>query len=334
MTYTPDKDTSWSALFSGGFAAPGIKIELKSLIGKKEYNAGVYSYDSNIGVDRGLEINPLSLLGMLGPVKSKALTGIGQFFGNYEIQVSEYMNIVLGNQLVLERSSVSFDTNREYSKAIKGSVIAILVSMALADIAVVMSISYGLKENDLGAKILVGAQHIVFSVLLVVFHILESYGTEAPAIVFGLVQTLTNRIDNLKILISNNAHVPDILNPLLTQARATNLITISKAVITNTNKAIANAEKILNTLSQNIPQNPGCWVARAVYGPENPRWVQFREWLFGSGPVPEMRTPLQRAYMLHGEKVARFVGKSTALRWSLRLVMDLVLFIHRKKTSE
>jgi len=28
-----------------------------------------------------------------------------------------------------------------------------------------------------------------------------------------------------------------------------------------------------------------CWVARAVYGDDNPRWMLFRSWLFGEAPA-------------------------------------------------
>lgn len=47
-----------------------------------------------------------------------------------------------------------------------------------------------------------------------------------------------------------------------------------------------------------------CWVARAVYGFENPRWLRFRRWLMFKAPVW-----LLRFYNRYGERFARWLNK-------------------------
>jgi hypothetical protein len=338
MAFTPDPETTWSAGFAGALANPGVKIDLSGLIGKFDYNAAVYSYQSIIGVERGFEFNPVSLLGLLGP--NKKVSGIASFVGNYEVQVSEYMTITLGNNLSLERSRISFSTNREYRTGVKAVVSAILIVMALADIAVVYGIRYGLNDNDSGAKLFVGIQQGVYSVSLIVLHYLETIGVEADAKLRDLVDQLNARITNLNIFITNNSNLVDILNPLLTNNRIQNLINIANSTLASSKKAIKMANDAIKvTVVQAAPiPNPGggggCWVARAVYGPENPRWILFRKWLFGNGPNLEARTFLQRLYLRHGQSFARIVERSLILRKSMRIMMDLVLWTNRRNIEE
>lgn len=65
------------------------------------------------------------------------------------------------------------------------------------------------------------------------------------------------------------------------------------------------------------PSAPECWVARAVYGAENPRWLLFRGWLRNDAP-----RWFARAYLRHGERVGRVVARSGLLRRALRPLMD------------
>ncbi len=64
----------------------------------------------------------------------------------------------------------------------------------------------------------------------------------------------------------------------------------------------------------------GCHIARAVYGVENPKWRQFRSWLFTSAPVS-----LLVAYLNHADQLAPLL--TTAQKADLRLSMDAVLRI-------
>ena len=60
-----------------------------------------------------------------------------------------------------------------------------------------------------------------------------------------------------------------------------------------------------------------CWVAREVYGEDNPKWLQFREWVIGYSP-----NWFYKAYSKYGEKVAKVVAKVPALKLVIRPFMD------------
>jgi hypothetical protein len=60
-----------------------------------------------------------------------------------------------------------------------------------------------------------------------------------------------------------------------------------------------------------------CWVAREVYGEEDPRWVQFRTWLLNDAPKW-----LLNLYIKHGEWFAGVVRKAPILKRALRPLMD------------
>ena len=75
-------------------------------------------------------------------------------------------------------------------------------------------------------------------------------------------------------------------------------------------------------------QNPGlfnylqlgaslCWVAREVYGEDDPKWLQFREWVIGYSP-----NWFYKAYSKYGEKVAKVVARVPALKLVIRPFMD------------
>jgi hypothetical protein len=60
-----------------------------------------------------------------------------------------------------------------------------------------------------------------------------------------------------------------------------------------------------------------CWVARAVYGPDNPAWLEFRAWLLGRAPAW-----LQSLYIAYGPRLAPVVARSPWLKAALRPLMD------------
>jgi hypothetical protein len=64
----------------------------------------------------------------------------------------------------------------------------------------------------------------------------------------------------------------------------------------------------------------GCWVARAVYGPDNPRWLLFRHWLFTRSPVW-----IKDVYLAHGEAFAGWLQDKPACKAGIRLLMDAVI---------
>jgi hypothetical protein len=60
-----------------------------------------------------------------------------------------------------------------------------------------------------------------------------------------------------------------------------------------------------------------CWVAREVYGEDDPKWLQFREWVIGYSP-----DWFYKAYSKYGENVAKVVAKVPALKLIIRPYMD------------
>jgi len=60
-----------------------------------------------------------------------------------------------------------------------------------------------------------------------------------------------------------------------------------------------------------------CWVAREVYGAENPRWIEFREWMFGDAPKW-----LSSLYLRFGERIAKFISNKPMLKNIIRKWMD------------
>ena len=60
-----------------------------------------------------------------------------------------------------------------------------------------------------------------------------------------------------------------------------------------------------------------CWVAREVYGENDPKWLQFREWVIGYSP-----NWFYKAYSKYGEKMAAVVAKVPALKVVIRPFMD------------
>jgi hypothetical protein len=60
-----------------------------------------------------------------------------------------------------------------------------------------------------------------------------------------------------------------------------------------------------------------CWVAREVYGTENPKWVQFRDWMLANAS-----DDFVDAYIQHGPKIAEFISDKPELKGMIRSWMD------------
>ena len=60
-----------------------------------------------------------------------------------------------------------------------------------------------------------------------------------------------------------------------------------------------------------------CWVAREVYGANNPAWVLFREWMLNDSPCW-----FRSAYLKFGEKFAMFIKNKPRLKARIRQWMD------------
>ena len=64
----------------------------------------------------------------------------------------------------------------------------------------------------------------------------------------------------------------------------------------------------------------GCWVAREVYGNENPEWKVFRAWLFTEAPEW-----LRDLYLEEGERFADFISDKPLLKRIVKTAMDFVV---------
>lgn len=60
-----------------------------------------------------------------------------------------------------------------------------------------------------------------------------------------------------------------------------------------------------------------CWVAREVYGAENPRWLEFREWIINEAP-----SHIYNAYLEHGPGLAEYISDKPELKSKIRNFMD------------
>ena len=60
-----------------------------------------------------------------------------------------------------------------------------------------------------------------------------------------------------------------------------------------------------------------CWVAREVYGAENPKWLQFREWMLNKAPKW-----LLALYIAFGERFANFIKDKPTIKGVIRRWMD------------
>lgn len=84
------------------------------------------------------------------------------------------------------------------------------------------------------------------------------------------------------------------------------------------------AQKDYTSALSNIVSASGmaaaCWVAREVYGIDNPKWLVFREWLLNEAP-----RPLRWAYLKFGERFAAWIADKPAWKNVIRYFMDKIV---------
>jgi polysaccharide biosynthesis/export protein len=68
------------------------------------------------------------------------------------------------------------------------------------------------------------------------------------------------------------------------------------------------------------PNFGACWVAREVYGAENPQWLLFRAWLLTEAPAW-----LREAYLAHGEQFAAWIHDKPVVKAAVKALMDIVV---------
>jgi hypothetical protein len=65
------------------------------------------------------------------------------------------------------------------------------------------------------------------------------------------------------------------------------------------------------------PAVPGCWVAREVYGIENPQWLEFRYWMYNESP-----SWFRNLYLKYGERFAKFISNKPRIKSIIRKWMN------------
>lgn len=81
-----------------------------------------------------------------------------------------------------------------------------------------------------------------------------------------------------------------------------------------------NKATVMSGLFQGIGSILGCWVAQAAYGKENPRWLQFRQWLYRHAPAW-----FYELYMRDGPAAGQRVAADPALADRVRALMETIL---------
>ena len=87
--------------------------------------------------------------------------------------------------------------------------------------------------------------------------------------------------------------------------------------------AFASAEPVRHSVPPTGLPDSGddsCWVARAVYGVDNPQWLRFREWMLGDAPAW-----FRKLYLRHGQRVARWITPHAGIKSLIRRWMDSVI---------
>ena len=64
----------------------------------------------------------------------------------------------------------------------------------------------------------------------------------------------------------------------------------------------------------------GCWVAREVYGNDNPMWMLFREWMLNKAP-----SWFRNLYIRHGAKFAKFISNKPFIKKLIRKWMTSIV---------
>jgi hypothetical protein len=62
---------------------------------------------------------------------------------------------------------------------------------------------------------------------------------------------------------------------------------------------------------------PLCWVAREVYGIENPKWLEFRYWMLNDAP-----SWFRNLYIKYGERMAKFISNKPLVKSIIRKWMN------------
>lgn len=90
---------------------------------------------------------------------------------------------------------------------------------------------------------------------------------------------------------------------------------LSRVAVANSTPAYLNAGA--NLISGIAPKGIFCWVAREVYGAENPKWLMFREWM-----LTKASDNLRNFYTEYGERIAESIRNKPKIKSIIRKWMD------------
>lgn len=78
--------------------------------------------------------------------------------------------------------------------------------------------------------------------------------------------------------------------------------------------------QMLSSVAGSAMSGMMCWVAREVFGANNPKWLLFREWILNEAPAW-----FRNLYIKFGERFARFIHNKPVLKWIIREWMEFII---------
>ena len=84
--------------------------------------------------------------------------------------------------------------------------------------------------------------------------------------------------------------------------------------------ALMKQSEIFKNMAGGVAGMAGCWVAREVYGNDNPDWLRFRKWLFQEAP-----NWLRESYLEYGERFAGWIKNKPFIKRVIKKLMDSVI---------
>lgn len=119
--------------------------------------------------------------------------------------------------------------------------------------------------------------------------------------------------------------------PLLNQFYNQNIQNLMGAEGLSQQGKATNLQALMELIGYSMPQIMGgtqsqessrgvglfCWVAREVYGANNPKWMKFRHWVINKSP-----RWFFLVYAKHGERFAKFVSNKPKMKNIIRKWMD------------
>lgn len=113
-------------------------------------------------------------------------------------------------------------------------------------------------------------------------------------------------------------YAQDVYNSNFNGANARNISASNNAAAVagaNTAQSSALANSFLRLFGQYM--SGSCWVARSIFGVDDPRWMQFRYWMLNIGP-----TWFRKLYLKHGEKFALWLDRNPWLKPKIKELME------------